>query len=440
MIQDPVTLDPAQPQRFEEAIDYFRKQAPWVSGSSWATIAHLSALKGDQVSGTTMLRMMDDVWSRMDRAVEQGLPYSEFVRDIGRSFRMDWANGVDSSRLRLIYQNNIGSALMAGRMEQIMDPDVVSDRPFLLFDAIEDMRTSAICRERDGIVLPASHSWWKSNTPLLHHWCRSSVISLDEEDAKAEGGQTQSKKLEKLGLAQRGWGSPHSWEDWKPEGKDYHPALWAEYLKWSGGREYAHDLEVWRKNLARSWSEPLGIDPDQLDEVIQAPSTESIPEVRTAPPSDLDSSVRKALDEWVVGSKRKTSVTLKHAVKEEFGLEGVPYSRVSWKISEQDISNMRPAARKIYDDSQEALRARGASTVRLYRGVKSEYAVQGLLEAWTSNIEIARKFDGYTVIQEDVPIERVFAFSGGPNWKNGKYGEQYEYILLPHEPRKESAK
>lgn len=427
-IPDPITLRPSEPVEFREAVDYFRKQAPWISGSSWSTMADLSAKKGEQVSGATMLRMVDDVWSRMDRAMKEGLPYSEFVRGIGKDFKRDWV-GVDSSRLKLIYHNNVGSALMAGRMRQMTDPDVISDRPFLLFDAIEDFRTSDICRERDGIKKRADDPWWKLNTPLLHHNCRSSVISLDEEDLAEEGGLSVQQTFENP--PGQGWGSSHSWEDWKPKGTDYHPALWTEYQNWLDGKKYAHDLKTWRKNLVSHTGIAI------TEDISKHRVPENVmpkPEVKTQD----ERLVRRALDQWVVGSKRKTSVILKQACLTEFGLSGVAYSRVQWKITDEDVLEMRSAARVIYQDTQAYLaKMFPGGTIRVYRGVKSTYAISGVLESWTTDIETARKFNGYDILMEDVPIAQVFALSGGPNWKNGKYGEQFEVILLSDVPRKD---
>lgn len=447
MLPDPLTLDPSDPVPFTEAISYFRKQAPWISGSSWGEMARLSLAKGDQVSGASLLRMVDDVWSRMDRAMVEGLPYSEFVRDMGRDMGRYW-RGLDSSRLRLIYQNNVGSALMAGRMAQVLDPDVVADRPFLLFDAIEDMRTSPICLERDGVILPASDPFWKSNTPLLHHSCRSSVISLDGEDVADEGGVTGRDKVRAFqNPAQKGWGGEHSWADWKPRGEDYHPALWDQYTRWKESQAYDHTLTEWRNSLLDSWGKALGLPgihapvslvppPGVAPELRGGTPARVVPPVKTPAPVDHTPQIRKLLDQWVLGSKRKTSVVFKKAAIQEFALPGEAYSRVNWKITERDVEGTRPAVRQIYQDTQAALRERyPQGTVTLYRGVKTEYAIQGAIESWTTDIPTAQGFDGYTVIAQEFPIAQVLAFSGGPHWKNGKYGEQHEFMVLSEPPK-----
>lgn len=252
MADFPIELDAANPQKFTEAIDYFRKQAPWISGSSWNEMARLSAIKGDQISSTTLLAMVDDLWGRMDAAVVDGIPYKEFVRTTGKEWAKSWWK-LDSPRMALIYQNNVGSALMAGRMAQITDPDVIEDRPYLMFDAIEDMRTSEICRHRDGIILPAADPFWRSNIPLLHHNCRSSVISLDAEDAEELGGVTRRDKMKGLPEVEGGWGSSASWADWQPRRTDYHTALFDEWYNWTQGNEYAHSLQDWRNKLIDSF-------------------------------------------------------------------------------------------------------------------------------------------------------------------------------------------
>lgn len=451
MIKDPITLDASEPQKFAEAVAYFRKQAPWISGSSWATMARLSAQKGDTVSGATLLSMVDDVWKRMDAAVADGEPYSEFVRKIGKSFRMDWA-GLDSPRLKLIYHNNVGSALMAGRMDQITDPDVVSDRPYILFDAIEDMRTTQICLDRDGIIRPATDPWWKKNTPLLHHNCRSSVISLDGDDMHDEGGLTRPDKLAKLSIVPKGWGSIESWENWKPEGTDYHPVLFREYENWRDGGAYARDLDAWHDKLARSWGEGLNLDNTDLEKVLDLPESEPkqrvvevAKKVRPEKTYKTTEKIREVLDTWVVGSRRKMSVLAKTAAIEEFGLPGIAYSRTEFVISDKDVADTRPVVRQVYEDTQDSLVGKQGQTIKLYRGYRTARGgvtarVPGALESWTSDRSIAEKFAAMRdangnnvpgeIVEADVPVTSIFAYSGGPHWKNGKFGEQAEYIVL----------
>lgn len=240
-------LSPSEPVPFHEAIEWFQQQAPWISGSSWATMAGLAAYKGDQVSASILLSMVDDVFTQMDKAIVEGLPYGGFVRNMAEHLDAKWY-AIDSPRLKLIYHNNVGNALMAGREAQLTDPDVMESMPFWLFDGIADFRqTVEICKPRDGIILPANDPWWKENTPLLHHGCRSGKVALDKEGAADLGGVTPVSKLALLQPAQKGWGKPASWIDWKPDPADYHPVLADEYQRWTSGQDYIHEKGEWDK-------------------------------------------------------------------------------------------------------------------------------------------------------------------------------------------------
>ena len=139
---------------------------------------------------------------------------------------------------------------------------------------------------------------------------------------------------------------------------------------------------------------------------------------------------------WVRGSRSKASNALKIAAMDELGGGGIPYSRRSWTYSARDIDRTRAATRTLYEETQAALRATGRDTVTLYRGIRSEYAVEGAIEAWTSDVATARKFagpDGY-ILTEEIPIDRVLTYSGGPRWENGPWGEQYEFLILGRRP------
>jgi len=139
---------------------------------------------------------------------------------------------------------------------------------------------------------------------------------------------------------------------------------------------------------------------------------------------------------WVRGSRSKASNALKIAALDELGGGGIPYSRRSWTYSARDIDRTRAATRTLYEETQAALRATGRDTVTLYRGIRSEYAVEGAIEAWTSDVATARKFagpDGY-ILTEEIPIDRVLTYSGGPRWQNGPWGEQYEFLILGRRP------
>ncbi len=91
--------------------------------------------------------------------------------------------------------------------------------------------------------------------------------------------------------------------------------------------------------------------------------------------------------------------------------------------------------RRIYEDTQEALRRRSILQVRLYRGLAAPYETPSILSSFTASLDMAMKFGPYGVIEENVPAVRIFAWYEGPGWRNGRFGQQFEYVVLSEEPR-----
>lgn len=137
--------------------------------------------------------------------------------------------------------------------------------------------------------------------------------------------------------------------------------------------------------------------------------------------------------EWTSGAKRRTSLMLKQAAKAALGLSGSIYAagkRIN--LPEPDVDRAKLDVQRMYNSAQEALRARGVATLRLYRGIKSGYAARGAIESWTADVEVAREFAGPNglVQVEDVPAERILAGHDLPGWSDGPYGPQSEYLAL----------
>lgn len=142
-------------------------------------------------------------------------------------------------------------------------------------------------------------------------------------------------------------------------------------------------------------------------------------------------SSEKLLHEWVHGSNRRTSIILKEAIKQELGARGLVFSRRQFNISDAEIKAARTSVQQMYEQTQAYLKQQGIKDIVLYRGVKTEIRTPGVVESWSTDRRTANKFDGHDVMEMRVPAEQIFMFSGGPGWKNGKYGEQFEYMVMP---------
>jgi SPP1 gp7 family putative phage head morphogenesis protein len=149
----------------------------------------------------------------------------------------------------------------------------------------------------------------------------------------------------------------------------------------------------------------------------------------------VSAEARRVQWEWAHGSSRRTSVVLKETLQRSLGVEGVVFNPKGFVVSDDEVRAMEATVRAMYERTQVHLRKRGIDSVHLYRGIQSEIIEQGVVESWTGDVDTAVRFDGFLVLEEDVPAERIFLYYLGPGWRNGRFGEQFEYLVLKSVPK-----
>lgn len=207
----------SDPVAFAEAIAWFRKRVP-MTRAERDRLTDEARLRAFWVSHVAKADLVHQAWTAIDKALSKGTSLEDFKKEVGESLRAAWAGSVKDPawRLETIFRTNIQHAYAAGRHHQATAPEVLADRPVWMFDAILDGRETPICEACDGTKLPADHSWWRTHTPPLHHNCRSSVITLTEEQA---GELSKAPKAQ----AQDGFGNaPRDDDAWRP-GHDRYP-------------------------------------------------------------------------------------------------------------------------------------------------------------------------------------------------------------------------
>jgi SPP1 gp7 family putative phage head morphogenesis protein len=206
-------LPPADPERFDEAVDAFRKRVP-MTRDAWDELNTAERERAFMVSEVTLASVVADVWEAMDAAIANGGTYQEFAATAGAALTEHWG-GEKPGRLETIFRTNLNAAYNEGRHEILTAPAVKEARPFWRLDGVDDDRQSEICRRVDGTVLPADDSWWKKNSPPRHFNCRCIITPLTEDDANDEGVDDEPPRVP----PQEGFGAQPSstGQDWEPD-------------------------------------------------------------------------------------------------------------------------------------------------------------------------------------------------------------------------------
>lgn len=211
---------PDDPAAFEEAVRAFRDRVP-MSDAEWDALTAAQREFAFKVAGAAQADLVNDVWQALEHALGDGTDFAEFKAAVGDQLIRSWRGTVanPAARLETIFRTNVQGAYGKGAYQQRTAAAVKKARPYWRFDGVGDSRQSNICRSIDGTIRPASDPFWKTHQPPLHHNCRSAIVALSPEEARAEGVTDEAPEVD----AAEGFGTVPAaeGEDWAPDPKDY---------------------------------------------------------------------------------------------------------------------------------------------------------------------------------------------------------------------------
>lgn len=215
MIPDPVA---ALGGKFAEATAYLRERSPALR-TTWSRLALDGAKQAFVVAGVAQVDVLTDVWTALERAVDQGLAYETFRAAVIVSLASTWGGTVSnpSARIATIFRTNTSAAYNAGRYRQARHPDTIRLRPYWRYDAIRDGRTTPLCKACDGVTLPADDPWWSTHLPPLHHHCRAGFTTL----RASQVGDKDLTKHPPEDAPDGNFGRPPTTQPWRPDPADY---------------------------------------------------------------------------------------------------------------------------------------------------------------------------------------------------------------------------
>ena len=148
--------------------------------TAWDDHLALPRAKAFVVAGATKVALLNDLQEDIASALEQGESISQFRKRVDQTVQTHgWTyNGKRGWRTRVIYDNNLRSAQMAGRWAQIQR--VKKQRPYLVYKTVGDTRVRDQHREWHDIVLPVDDPWWDTHYPPNGWGCRCYITSAND--------------------------------------------------------------------------------------------------------------------------------------------------------------------------------------------------------------------------------------------------------------------
>lgn len=172
-------------QEFREQID-FLTQKRGKPTKVWTDAMHGDHDRAFVVAGVTDMAMLEE----FQTAVIEGARTYDIKAFAGEFDRLvekyGWSyNGGREWRIRTIFETNIRTSYMAGRLKQMRDPDMVKARPYWRYNHAE---TRVPLRPRpqhlawDSLVLMWNDPWWDTHFPPNDWLCSCGVDTLSEGD------------------------------------------------------------------------------------------------------------------------------------------------------------------------------------------------------------------------------------------------------------------
>ena len=215
--------------RFQEAIAYVRAKRVVLPKEFYGSLQKEARSQAFSIAGVSSRRQLQGVLDALDKSLSEGMTFKEWKESVAVE-----SLGLPEYRLNNIYRTNIQCAYNRGHwLQQVAHKD---QRPYLMYDAVNDSRTRPSHAALDNIIKPIDDPFWDVYYPPNGYKCRCVSIALTEKQARTRGGVADD-----------------DYENWPQpdDGWDYHPGKDAEQGISSSDKTKPGDNERLKKAQAK---------------------------------------------------------------------------------------------------------------------------------------------------------------------------------------------
>lgn len=167
--------------QFGQAIDYLKGKLPEAT-MKWDDLAGPVHGKVFAIAGATNTDLVADIQKSLVDALKNGTTITQFRKDFDATVqKYGWTyRGKRGWRTSVIFNNNMRSAHMAGRWEQLQANK--ARRPFLQYRTAGDARVRPMHRMWNGLIFPIDDAFWQTHYPPNGWGCRCTVRAYGQAD------------------------------------------------------------------------------------------------------------------------------------------------------------------------------------------------------------------------------------------------------------------
>jgi len=174
---------------FDQAIAFLKAKVD-IPTRRWDDLWQGMHSRGFMAAGAVQEDLVKDFHEALNKAIREGGGLKEFQKnfdDIVQKYGWTY-HGTRGWRSALIYNTNLRTAYSAGRWQQQTDPDVVRQRPYLMYcHSPASLVPRPLHLAWHGLTLPADDPWWNEHYPPNAWGCKCFVVSVSMADLNRYG-------------------------------------------------------------------------------------------------------------------------------------------------------------------------------------------------------------------------------------------------------------
>lgn len=152
---------PAVPGTFEEAIAWAKSRGAVLPAEFYGALQEESRGKAFTVSGLAGLTQIQQTLDSLNTALQMGESFESWQERFGPEVDLP------GPHLEVVFRNFMQTAYNAGRWAQFERNKAAL--PYVQFVAIDDGRTTPICRSLNRTIRPVGDAFWRGHSPPCHH-------------------------------------------------------------------------------------------------------------------------------------------------------------------------------------------------------------------------------------------------------------------------------
>ena len=133
--------------------------------------------------------MIKDMYGSLEKSLTEGESFNQWKKQYKDLWKNNGWTGKQAWRVDNIFRTNIQTAYNVGRYSQMSK--VVDNRPFWMYNALNDTRTRATHLALNGKVFKYDHEFWDIFFPPNGFRCRCTVITLSQRQINQKGLQVE---------------------------------------------------------------------------------------------------------------------------------------------------------------------------------------------------------------------------------------------------------